>query len=224
MAWEPERLSHPRFARVADLVGRLVGRLGGRRDWPSVATLDDVFAPELARVGVRIVEEPKTKVALGPDGAIDPASLYEVRIVDAGEIPTRPHNAHDLLNALVWAAFPLSKLALTRALAAVQRERAAGRAKLPNARSPAHDRLAMIDEGALLLVRGSREVSTWIFGHAIYEHAYAGVLDVRGAAIDLAVEGIEELPLVDARARIDRVLADSDLSRAVRPGPGVAVD
>jgi len=220
MAWEPERLQHSRFLRVADLVGRLTGQ----REWPSVATLNDVFAPELARVGVRLVEEPKTRVALGADGAIDPASLYEVRIVDAGEIPTRPNNAHDLLNALVWAAFPLSKLALTRALATVQRERAAGKAKLPNARSPAHDRLAMIDEGALLVVRSGEKTSTWTFGHAIYEHAYAGVFDVRGAAIDLTVPDIEDVSLVEARARIDRVLADSDLSRAVRRGAGVAID
>lgn len=224
MAWEPERLQHPRFARVADLVERLAKQ----RDWPTVAMLNDVFSSELARVGVRFVEEPKTKFALGADGAIDPASLYEVRIVDAGEIPTRPNNLHDLLNALVWAAFPLSKLALTRALAAVQRERAAGKATLPNARSREHDRLAMIDEGALLVVRGasqvSRDTSTWIFGHAIYEHAYAGVFDVRGAAIDLVVDGIGELSLVDARARIDRVLADSDLSNIVRRGAGVAID
>jgi hypothetical protein len=219
-AWEPARLQHPRFSRVADLVVRLTGL----REWPSVATLDDVFAPELARVGVRLVEEPKTKVALGADGAIDPASLYEVRIVDAGVIPTRPNNAHDLLNALVWAAFPLSKLALTRALAVVQRERAAGKAKLPNARSPAHDRLAMIDEGALLVVRSGEKTSTWTFGHAIYEHAYAGVFDVRGAAIDLTVPEIEDSSLVDARAQIDRALAELDLTHAVRPGPGVPVE
>src|SRR5258706_14399810 len=139
-AWEPARSAHARFATVADLVERLAGE----PDWPSVEAINDAFAAELAQVAVRAVEERKTKPQLAADGTIDPASLYEVRIVECGEIPTRPRNAHDLLNALVWAAFPHAKLALTRALAVVQRERAAGRATFPNARSRAHDRLAMI--------------------------------------------------------------------------------
>ena len=218
--WDPTRLQQPRFARVADLIERLASH----HDWPSVAALDDAFAPELTRVGVRLVEAPKAKFTLGSDGTIDLSSLYEVRIVDAGEIPTRPSNGHDFLNALVWAAFPRAKLALSRELAAVQRTRAAGQASLPNARTRGHDRLAMIDEGAVVRVQGTREVSTWIFGHAIYEHAYAGVLDVRGAAVDLAVPGIEELALVDARARIDEHLAASDFATLVRPGAGVPVD
>jgi hypothetical protein len=219
MTWEPQRLHHPRFDRVADLVERLVGA----RDWPSVVMLDEVFAAELAQVGVRLVEAPKTKVALGSDGAIDVSSLYEVRIVERGEVPTRPRNAHDLLNALVWAAFPHAKLALTRALAQVQRERAVGRAKLPGTRTPAHDRLAMIDEGALLCVSGGRVPATWIFGHAIYEHAYAGVFDVRATPLDLDVPGSDELSTVSARARIDRALAAADFTRVVRAGPGVPV-
>jgi hypothetical protein len=209
--WQPARFRHPRFARVADLVARLIDH----ESWPGIAALNDAFAPELARVGVTLVEAAKTKAALGPDGAIDVSSLYEVRIVERGQIPTRPRNAHDLLNALVWAAFPASKLALTRAIAAIQRERAVGRAKLPGMRTQEHDRLAMIDEGALLRVEGA---GLWIFGHAIYEHAYAGVFDVRGAAIDLVVPGIVD------RAAIDRVLAATDLTSVVRAGPGIAVD
>jgi hypothetical protein len=211
--WEPARFAHPRFARVADLVARFAGE----RDWPSVPALDEMFAAELAQVGVRVIEEGKTRAQLAADGTIDPASLYEVRIVERGEIPTRPKNAHDLLNALVWAAFPHAKLALTRALASVQRERAAGRAKLPNTRSPAHDRLAMIDEGALLRVRSGAVTTQWIFGHAIYEHAYVGVFDVRAAAIDLEVDVAE-------RAAIDRALAAADLQHVVRSGPGVAIE
>jgi hypothetical protein len=209
--WEPARFRHPRFARVADLVARLTDH----DDWPTVAALNEAFAPELARVGARLVEAGKTKPALGPDGAIDVGSLYEVRIVERGEIPTRPRNAHDLLNALVWAAFPASKHALTRAIAAIQRDRAVGRTKLPGTRTPEHDRLAMFDEGALLRVEGA---GIWIFGHAIYEHAYSGVFDVRGAAVDLVVPGTVD------RAAIDRVLAAMDLANVVRSGPGIAVD
>lgn len=219
-AWEPARLAHPWFARIADLVARFAHD----RDWPSIATLNACFAAELGSVGVTLVEAPKVRPRLRADGTIDPSSLYEVRIVERGEIPTRPRNAHDLLNALVWAAFPLAKLALSRALATVQRERAAGRARLPPTRSSTHDRLALVDEGALLCVTGSRTTSTWIFGHAIYEHAYAGNFAVRGTAVDLVVPGIDELALLAARAEVDRVFAAADLAHVVRGGPGIPVD
>lgn len=211
MLWEPARLTHARFARVADLVARLAGE----PEWPSIATLDAVFAAELAVVGVHLVEAGKTRPALAADGTIDPATLYEVRIAERGEIPTRPSNLHDLLNALVWAAFPHAKLALTRQLAAIQRARAAGRATLPATRTRDHDRLAMVDEGGIVCVRGEQ----WIFGHAIYEHTYAGELAVRGAAIDLEVD-------VDVVSRdaIDRALAAADLALVVRAGPGIPLD
>jgi hypothetical protein len=209
--WSPARLQHPRFHRVADLIARFASA----HDWPSISALNAAFADELGRVGVRLVEAPKSKFVLGPDGTIDVTSLYEVRIVERGEIPTRPSNVHDLLNALIWAAFPETKLALTRALATIQRARAAGRATLPNARTPEHDRLAMFDEGAIVRVEGA---GTWIFGHAMYEHAYAGELDIRGAAVDLLVPGVV------TRDAIDRVLATQDLAHVVRRGAGVLVE
>jgi len=213
LAWEPARLAHPRFARIADLIARLADE----RDWPSIDRMNACFGAELASVGVRLIEAGKTKPALAADGTIDPASLYEVCIVERGEIPTRPCNAHDLLNAVVWAAFPHAKLALTRALAAVQRERAAGRATLPNARTPAHDQLALLDEGALLRATTGDTISTWIFGHAIYEHAYAGVFDVRGAPVDLDVP-------VATRDAVDRTFAAVDFARIARTGAGVPLD
>jgi hypothetical protein len=215
MAWQPERFAHPRFARIADLVARIAGE----PEWPSIATLNARFADEFATVGVRLVEAAKAKPAL-VGGIIDPATLYEVRIVDRGEVATRACNAHDLLNALVWAAFPHAKLALSRALAAVQRARAAGRSRLPATRTRDHDRLALVDEGGVVCVA----TSTWIFGHAIYEHAYAGELAVRGSAIDLDVPGLADLAPVDARRAVDRALAMADLATAVRSGPGIPVD
>lgn len=218
-AWQPAQLAQPRFAQVADLIERIAGE----RDWPSIARLDECFAAELRAVGMRLVESSKTRAVLRDDGTIDPASLYEIRIVERGEIPTRACNAHDLLNAIVWAAFPRSKLALTRSLARLQRARAAGRAKLPPTRTREHDRLALVDEGALLCVRGTRGTTTWIFGHAIYEHAYAGQLAVRGTPIDLDVPRADELPLAVARAAIDESFAAADLECVVRPGPGIAV-
>ncbi|MGE0546053.1 MAG: DUF3025 domain-containing protein [Kofleriaceae bacterium] len=213
--WHPQRLAHPWFARVADLVIRLADHRG----WPTIADLNQLFGPELGRAGVALVESTKSKRSRSKR-PIDPAALYEVRIASYGEIPTRPRNAHDLLNTIVWAAFPQSKLALSRVLADIQRQRLSGRDRLPPTRTPEHDRIALVDEGGLVRVGDA----TWIFGHAIYEHAYAGQLEVRGAAIDLDIPGIEALVPIAARAAIDRVLASADLARIVRTGPGIRVD
>jgi len=209
-----ERLAHPRFAGIADLIARVRAVGDG---FPSVATIDRCFAAELATAGVRLVEEGKTKLALGSDGTIDPLSLYEVRIVDRGEIATRPNNVHDLMNALIWAAFPHAKRALTMAVATIQRARARGQTKLPSARSREHDRLAMIDEGGIVHAGGA----CWIFGHAIYEHAYAGELGVRGIGIDVAAPA--------KREAIDRELAalladPARLAAAIRGHAGASVD
>ncbi|NVB79240.1 MAG: DUF3025 domain-containing protein [Kofleriaceae bacterium] len=206
--WDPVRLAHPWFAGISDLVARI----DDEPDWPSIETLNERFADELAGVGVHLVESGKTKATLATDGTIDPASLYEVRIIERGEIPTRARNAHDLLNTLIWAAFPHAKLALSRSLAVLQRERAAGRARLPATRTPEHDRLALVDEGAVLRTPSR----AWIFGHAILEHAYAGELGVRGTVIELGESA-------QSRPDVDRLFAAADLARVVRRGPGVAV-
>jgi hypothetical protein len=219
-AWQPAQLAHPWFAGIADLVGRIAAET----DWPTIARLDACLRGELASVGMRLVEAPKTRAARREDGTIDPATLYEVRIVDHGEIPTRPRNAHDLLNALIWAAFPRAKLALSRSLATIQRERARGRAALPPTRTRAHDRLALVDEGAMLCVTGATRCARWIFGHAILEHAYAGELAVRGSAVDLDVPGIDELGLVEARAAVDHAFAAADLACVMRTGAGIPID
>jgi len=207
--WNAARLRSTRFSGIADLVDRVAAET----DWPSISRLDELLAPELRDAGVRLVEAGKTKAALLSDGTIDPASLYEVRIVDAGEVPTRPRNAHDFLNALIWAAFPLSKPVRTRRLPTLQRHRAPGPPPLPATRTREHDRLALVDEGALLCVAGG---PTWIFGHAILEHAYAGDMSVRGAAIDLVADA-------PGRAAVDRAFASADLEAVVRSGPGIAV-
>ena len=79
----------------------------------------------------------------------------------------------------------------------------------------------MVDEGAIVVIAGARD-SRWIFGHAIYEHAYAGDdAAIRGCAIDLDVPGVDELGPVDARAAVDRAMAAVDLASAVRDGPGI---
>jgi hypothetical protein len=224
LTWQPAQLRSARFAGLADLIARVVAA----EDWPSCAQLNDWFVDEFAVANVRMVTADKMRAALGADGCLDPLSLYEVRISDTGDVPTRARNLHDLLNALMWAAFPYSKRALTQRLAAMQRVRAAGQSKLPVARTRPHDRLALVDEGGVITPRG--EAGAWIFGHAILEHAYAGIMDVRGAVIQLdiepsqlAVEPHEARRVVDAA--LARVVADDALmAAAMVAGAGQFID
>lgn len=210
IAWA--RFTGPRFAAYAPLVERLAALPA----WPSIAALDALLADHLRRAdlpGVRLVEQAPAPRRRG--APIDPASLYEVRIGEHREVPSRPGNLHDLCNALVWATFPRGKWALSVRLAQHQRTRATGAARLPGARAPAHDRLALLDEGGLL-VTATHDV---VFGHAILEHAALGRTDVRAAPFALPAP---TAPHIDA---IDRALAAAlDAGGAVAPGPGVAID
>jgi hypothetical protein len=106
---------------------------------------------------------------------------------------------HDYLNALVWASFPRSKLALHRRQhAAIEQWLPPGATQLPNARTPELDTLALLDEGGVIVLDdGTRPVdaaiadeASWIFfGHALFEGLVFGwpamisravVLDARG--------------------------------------------
>jgi len=224
LTWQPAQLCSARFAGLADLIERVVVA----DDWPSCTQLNDWFGDEFAVADVRMVTADKMRAALGADGCLDPLSLYEVRISDTGDVPTRERNLHDLLNALMWAAFPQSKRALTQRLAGMQRVRAAGQSKLPVARTRPHDRLALVDEGGVIAPRG--EAGAWIFGHAILEHAYAGIMDVRGAVIELDIDPAHRALAPQAvRRAIDvalaRVVADDALmAAAMVAGAGQFID
>jgi len=229
VTWAPARLATARFVGVADVVAAMAAA----PDWPSCDDLNAWFAEPFASVGVRMVAADKMRATLRPDGLLDPQSLYEVRISDTGEVPTRPRNLHDLLNALMWAAFPLSKMALTRRLGLLQRLRAAGQAKLPVARTRPHDRLALIDEGGVLHLSNAANPTapcTWIFGHAILEHAYAGIYDVRGAVMQLrTAASLRPPPTASARAIVDQILAsivgdDEAVATAMVAGAGQPID
>ncbi len=204
--------THARFAPYAALVARIAALPA----WPSIAQLDALLADHLRaadRPGVRLVDQPAAP-SRRRRAPVDAAALYELRIIDRGEVPSRHANLHDLCNALVWAVFPRGKWALSRRLADLQRARAAGATRLPGTRTPAHDRLALLDEGGLLCVGATRVV----FGHAILEHAARGQDDVRAAAFPLAAAAV-------SLAAIDLALAAAiDAGAEVAPGPGIAID
>jgi hypothetical protein len=73
------------------------------------------------------------------------AGAYEAHIAATGRVPTRD-NAHDLFNALVWLAFPLTKAALN-----ARQAHELARDGVRGTRGPVRDAATLIDESGLLL-------------------------------------------------------------------------
>lgn len=143
---------------------------------------------------------------------IDLDTLYDARIL-RGAVPTRAGNWHDFLNALVWATFPRAKLALHRRQNELIRAWIPpGAVALPNARMPAQDTIALLDEGGILLLQdGEREVRV-PFGHGFLEGIVLGVPAMVSRGFCLRAGRIPE----DTEALL--ALADELLEDAIR-GP-----
>ena len=114
---------------------------------------------------------------------------YEIAIHRYGTVPTRAQKWHDLLNALVWIAFPRTKARINALHYAAEQARTTAN------RTRAQDVLTLFDEGGLIvastsnelleLIRGFqwktlfwqrreavlRELRFFLFGHALYEKA-----------------------------------------------------
>ena len=197
---------------------RAASALSFRTDFPPIETLVNVFDGEPP---VRFVEATPRRRRGAP---LDPRALYDARITLDRAVPTRPGCWHDLMNALVWGAFPLAKRALhARQFRAVTRCLAPGARRLPPARTPEQDALALLDEGGVVLVppevdtgsSSAREVI--VFGHAIYESLALGVAPAVVAGIALTVRLVQGDPPMgrhpDGQSSvlrlIDRALAEA---------------
>lgn len=165
-------------------------------DWPDMAQLqrmlDANVPPAVSGGGMRLrLVAPQARGAALED-------KYEARIYLRGEVELRPANWHDLMNALVWLAFPRAKAALNaRHYRALLRQRSAG---VPN-RGPLQDAMTLFDEGGVVVAgdagllqllrefrwkelfwhnraRVESRMRFYLFGHALYEKAlspYAGI-------------------------------------------------
>jgi hypothetical protein len=158
--------------------------------WPLVSEIDRGLS---ASAGVRFEEaapRPRTRRARRERDRTRAeaarAGGYDRNIVERGVVATRPANLHDLMNALVWAAFPRSK----RALHARQHALVTG-ARDPGKRTLEHDTIAMLDEGGVLLFDGAAPGEPiapercFVFGHAVYQHLAEGRAPVFGLGVPL---------------------------------------
>ncbi len=154
-------------------------------DWPTLAALNELANGSRISASADLPRFVAQTPALLGDGL-----HYEQRIAERGQIATREHNWHDLLNALVWLRFPALKAALNaRQVSEIAHVGT-------KQRSRAQCALTHFDEGGVVvLVRDPqlarlwdvhdwhglfwRERSAWIeqriqvivFGHALLEHA-----------------------------------------------------
>src|SRR5690349_19179544 len=138
---------------------RAAGRFAEHADWPDVSEYGSAFeGPPPVRFEVA---RPRRRRRGGASAPVVREELYDAVIVRRGVVPTRPRMWHDFLNALVWATFPRSKLALhERQHAAIEQWLPQGATQLPNARTRELDALALVDEGGVLVLDdGSRQTS-----------------------------------------------------------------
>lgn len=243
LVWPGPLLTSPVLASVAPWAARIASMPA----FPSVAELDAALRDRLALApGVSLEPQVKTRKRRGP---LDRDALYEVRIHVHRRVPTRERSWHDLTNALVWAAFPRSKRALTaRQHAITEAVLPPGATRLPGARTREQDALAMVDEGGIVLLapasdaeelrRAQREgdeaalgaslaagrAAALVFGHAMMEHAIDGILAVRGYGIVLAVDALPdslEARIEAADAALARWIATTDEVREPAPWRGI---
>lgn len=219
---------------------RVATGLGHCANWPSLSDLERLAARHPASSGggasLRFVPQGPKSVCF--------EDRYEPRIYLRGEVQTRPGHWHDLLNALVWLAFPRAKAALNRRhyedLSAAEAE---GRSL--TARSPARDFLTLFDESGVIVVSESpmltdlllsfrwkelfwtnrnelrRRMGFLLFGHGLYEKALNPFLGMTGKALILPVpDGFLEQPRLDLLAaadlRIAAVIGDPGCTRSGR--------
>lgn len=207
--WRAEVFADPLLASIK----AVSAGLAQHDDWPGLDTLNRLAAnsglTNARGLPLRFVAQTVRR------GQLD----YERHILETGEVPTRPHNWHDLFNALVWLSFPRSKATLNALQCAALAQHGA-----PGRRSPLSDAATLFDESGLVLVapdeclaaalraRRWREAfvtrrAEWavarcyVFGHALLEKALAPFPAMTGKCLSLCLS-----PLQDGEAALTAVI------------------
>jgi hypothetical protein len=200
-------------------------------DFPSPTELHRVFEGAAPVRFVEAVPRPRRHRRR----PLDVRSLYDATITLDRCVPTRRQSWHDLMNALVWGAFPRAKQALhARQHRALSERIERGARTLPPTRTREQDALALVDEGGVVIlasdaaapgteVRGrpaalretlaSGAANAVIFGHAVYESLVLGVAPARVAALFLPGDGASGDLARDADSALARAFADESRLR-----------
>lgn len=182
------------FAPLRDIVELLP-----RQVWPDHAALSGIAA----QLEVRTRSDKALRFVAS---ASDANRGYETRIFETGEVSTRDANWHDLFNALVWLTFPSSKAALN------ERHYRDSLTRKTAQRGVLRDALTLFDESGVIvacsdpaladLLREFRwkelfwhrraevmaSMRVLLFGHALYEKAFAPYPGMTGHAVVMMVD------------------------------------
>lgn len=226
-------------------LARGLERLGPQSGIPSVDLLQEVLGPSS---GVRFVATPPASRRRRRE-QVPVDALYDALIVNRSEVPTRPGNLHDLMNALVWSTFPKTKKALHERQHALVRARfdETGRRAIPH-RSADQDALAMVDEGGIVIAvtpiaeqalrnaadrrdsapfeEAARQGAALgvVFGHALYEHiARSDVRLVWGKAVFITVAHISDVTIEAVDEQLAAWLLDAAPSFASQDAGSAAL-
>ncbi|MBU0620810.1 MAG: DUF3025 domain-containing protein [Gammaproteobacteria bacterium] len=203
-AWNKEALLRDPFFAPLHLP---VSLLGGER-FPSLQDCNGL----LAQLSPAITVHSGLSLRFVPQeyGKLPFESQYEPRCYLKGEVPTRENNWHDLLNALVWFAFPKAKAAINvrhyQALTGPQDEMTCSQ------RGAVRDTNTLLDESGVVvpyaredlagLLRDFRwkelfwqrrtevqdSMGFYLFGHGLYEKALHPYIGMTGQGLLLPVE------------------------------------
>ena len=130
---------------IFDPVNPALARLAQDPGWPDARRLN-LLARELG-VAPRTASGVPVRFALPQPDNLN----YELRVHASGEVSTRPHNWHDLFNALAWISFPRTK-------AAINARHAGEIPKEGGRRGPLRDLLTIFDEGGAIVACADREL------------------------------------------------------------------
>ena len=166
--------------------------LAGRRLFeplaPWITRLPAERLPTLEELNAVLGGDPAVRLGDGrplrcvPPHPADPRG-YEARILETGEIPTRPGDRHDCFNALVWRAFPAAKAALNRrhgeALAGSEGNGRRGRVR---------DALTQFDECGILVTAADLSLCEGLAAHR-WDEVFRGRRAEVRAGMDFLVFG-----------------------------------
>ena len=174
-------------------------------DWPGcqglLALLDK---PVILSSGLQLDMSPQDETLPSPEMG------YEERVYKKGIISTREQNWHDLFNAFIWLLFPQTK-SLLNELHMQELKKQPGKK-----RTPARDAITHIDESGIIIASSNtsllkalknhqwhevfvesreqwfnkeeQQISAFVFGHGMYEKAFAPFIGFTGKAYCIEVD------------------------------------
>jgi hypothetical protein len=222
-------------------IAQAASRFAHFEDWPSAGDFEALHAEAAREVGqspLRFAANVRKQDKRSEAGHIVLEALYDARITQSSEVPTRERDWHDFFNMLCFVTFPRSKRALHARHYRILKERIAPTdTRLPNARTPEQDALTLFDEGGVIVVATptlaarmstmgddleaeliaqthAQHVCVVPFGHALFEHLVEGLM-MPGSRGFVVAAGDDARGLPSDRATLLRD-ADGAFERVLR--------